>query len=218
MIIVLIRTLVLFIIMFFTMKMMGKRYIAQLEPYEFVVSIMIAELATLPLEDTSIPLLYGAICILTILFIEFILSQLQLKNIPLRKFFGGTSIILIENGKFIKKNLEQEKLTINDILEELRSNGNYELEKIAFALLESNGKITVIPKDTNNQKVYLPTSIIIDGEIDKNGLKYINRNTDWLEKQLKKHKIKSTKDIFYAYTDSQGVFQYQLNWNLGRYH
>src|SRR5699024_6096264 len=141
MIIVLIRTLVLFIIMFFTMKMMGKRYIAQLEPYEFVVSIMIAELATLPLEDTSIPLLYGAICILTILFIEFILSQLQLKNIPLRKFFGGTSIILIENGKFIKKNLEQEKLTINDILEELRSNGNYELEKIAFALLESNGKI-----------------------------------------------------------------------------
>src|SRR5699024_1757111 len=104
--------------------------------------------------------------------------------------------ILIENGKFIKKNLEQEKLTINDILEELRSNGNYELEKIAFALLESNGKITVIPKDTNNQKVYLPTSIIIDGEIDKNGLKYINRNTDWLEKQLKKHKIKSTKDIF----------------------
>ena len=106
MIIVLIRTLVLFIIMFFTMKMMGKRYIAQLEPYEFVVSIMIAELATLPLEDTSIPLLYGAICILTILFIEFILSQLQLKNIPLRKFFGGTSIILIENGKFIKKNLQ----------------------------------------------------------------------------------------------------------------
>ena len=211
MIIVLIRTLVLFIIMFFTMKMMGKRYIAQLEPYEFVVSIMIAELATLPLEDTSIPLLYGAICILTILFIEFILSQLQLKNIPLRKFFGGTSIILIENGKFIKKNLEQEKLTINDILEELRSNGNYELEKIAFALLESNGKITVIPKNTNNQKVYLPTSIIIDGEIDKNGLKYINRNTDWLEKQLKKHKIKATKDIFYAYTDAQGVFQYQLN-------
>ena len=208
MIIVLIRTLVLFIVMFFTMKMMGKRYIAQLEPYEFVVSIMIAELATLPLEDTSIPLLYGIICILTILFIEFIL--LQLKNIQLRKFFGGTSIILIENGKFIKKNLEQEKLTINDVLEQLRVNGNYEISQIAFALLESNGKITVIPKDQNNQTVYLPTSLIIDGQINKQGLKFINRNMDWLNKQLKQNKIQSHEEIFYAYTDTQGNFQYQL--------
>lgn len=210
MIIVLIRTLILFLIMFFTMKMMGKRYIAQLEPYEFVVSIMIAELATLPLEDTSIPLLYGIICILTILFIEFILSQLQLKNIQLRKFFGGTSIILMENGKFIKKNLEQEKLTINDVLEQLRVNGNYEISQIAFALLESNGKITVIPKDQNNQTVYLPTSLIIDGQINKQGLKFINRNMEWLNKQLKQNKIHSYEEIFYAYTDTQGVFQYQL--------
>ena len=211
MIIVLIRTIILFFTMFFTMKMMGKRYIAQLEPYEFVVSIMIAELATLPLEDTSIPLIYGIICIFTILFIEFILSQIQLKNIFLRKFFGGSAIILIENGKFIKKNLEKEKLTINDVLEQLRSNGSYDISSVAFALLESNGQITIIPTDQNNQKVYLPTSIVIDGEINHNGLKYINRNLDWLNKQLKANKIKSTDEIFYAYTDSKGVFQYQLN-------
>ncbi len=211
MIIVLIRTLVLFIVMFFALKMMGKRYVAQLEPYEFVVSIMIAELATLPLEDTSIPLIYGVICILTILFIEFILSQLQLKNILLRKFFGGVSIILIENGKFIKKNLEKEKLTINDVLEQLRANGNYEISQIAFALLESNGEITVIPKDPNNQNLCLPTSLIIDGEISTQGLKFINRNIDWLNKQLKNSKINSYKDVFYAYTDTQGNFQYQLN-------
>lgn len=210
MIIVLIRTLILFMVMFFTLKMMGKRYIAQLEPYEFVVSIMIAELATLPLEDTSIPLLYGVICIFTILFIEFILSQLQLKNILLRKFFGGVSTILIENGKFIEKNLEQEKLTINDVLEKLRTNGNYEISQIAFAILESNGEITVIPKDENNKNVCLPTSLIIDGEISKQGLKFINRNVDWLNKQLKNSNIKSYKDVFYAYTDTQGNFQYQL--------
>ena len=90
------------------MKMMGKRYIAQLEPYEFVVSIMIAELATLPLEDVSIPLLYGIICIFTILFIEFIISQIQLKNIKLRKLFGGKSVILVKDGKFIKENLKNE--------------------------------------------------------------------------------------------------------------
>lgn len=216
MLIVLIRTLILFAIMFFTMKMMGKRYIAQLEPYEFVVSIMIAELATLPLEDTSIPLLYGIICIFTILFIEFIVSQLQLKNILLRKFFGGTSIVLLKNGKFIRENLEQEKLTINDVLEQLKINGNYDISQIAFAILERTGNITVIPKDANNQKIYLPTSIIIDGEIDTAGLKYINRDISWLNKELKNHKISHLKDVFYAYTDTQGVFQYQLKKREGK--
>lgn len=214
MIIVLIRTLIIFITMFFAMKIMGKRYIAQLEPYEFVISIMIAELATLPLEDTSIPLIYGAICILTILFIEFVLSQLQLKNIPIRKFLDGKSVILIKNGKFIKNNLKNEKLTINDVISEARASGNYDISKIAFAILEKNGKISIIPTK-NNQKIYLPTSLIIDGEIDKNGLKYINRNLDWLEKQLKKYKIKSEKDILYAYTDDKGEFQFQLNENEG---
>lgn len=210
MLIVLVRTLILFIIIFFTMKIMGKRYVAQLEPYEFAVSIMIAELATLPLEDTSMPLIYGVICIFTILFIEFILSQLKLKNILLRKFFGGVSIILIQNGKFIKENLKQEKLTINDVLEQIRVSGNYELSDVSFAILESNGQITVIPKN-QNQKIFLPTSVIIDGEIDRDGLKYINRNEAWLDKKLKENKIKHIKDIFYAYTDSNGDFKYQLN-------
>ena len=210
MLIVLSRTIIIFVVMFFTMKMMGKRYIAQLEPYEFVVSIMIAELATLPLEDVSIPLLYGIICIFTILFIEFIISQIQLKNIKLRKLFGGKSVILVKDGKFIKENLKNEKLTINDVLEDLRSGGNYDLSKIGFAILERSGKIAVIPKNNENEKVYLPTSIIIDGEIVKEGLKYINRNNDWLMKQLKENKIKSPNYVLYAYTDSNGTFKYQL--------
>ncbi len=211
MFIVLLRTLILFIVMFLTMKIIGKRYIAQLEPYEFVVSIMIAELATLPLEDTTIPLIYGVICIVTIVFIEFIISQLQLKNIFLRRFFGGRAIMLIKNGKILKDNLYKEKLTINDVLEQIRSSGNYDLNNIAYGLLESNGQISVIPKDPNGNKISLPTSIIIDGEIIYEGLKFINRNESWLNKQLKQNKIHSFKDIFYAYTDINGNFVYQLN-------
>ena len=154
--------------------------------------------------------MYGIICIFTILFIEFIISQIQLKNIKLRKLFGGKSVILVKDGKFIKENLKNEKLTINDVLEDLRSGGNYDLSKIGFAILERSGKIAVIPKNNENEKVYLPTSIIIDGEIVKEGLKYINRNNDWLMKQLKENKIKSPKDVLYAYTDSNGTFKYQL--------
>lgn len=213
MFIVLIRTIILFIVMFFTMKMMGKRYIAQLEPYEFVVSIMIAELATLPLEDTTIPLLYGVVCIFTILFIEFIVSQLQLKRVSLRRFFGGQIVLLIRNGKFIKENLDKEKLTINDVLEQIRASGNYDLAQIAYGILESNGQISVIPKDNQNQQVSMPTSIIIDGEIIFEGLKFINRNEDWLNKQLKQNNIDSPKEIFYAYTDTNGNFVYQVEPN-----
>ena len=106
--------------------------------------------------------------------------------------------------------MKNEKLTINDVLEDLRSGGNYDLSKIGFAILERSGKIAVIPKNNENEKVYLPTSIIIDGEIVKEGLKYINRNNDWLMKQLKENKIKSPKDVLYAYTDSNGTFKYQL--------
>jgi len=122
----------------------------------------------------------------------------------------GKSVILVKDGKFIKENLKNEKLTINDVLEDLRSGGNYDLSKIGFAILERSGKIAVIQKNNENEKVYLPTSIIIDGEIVKEGLKYINRNNDWLMKQLKENKIKSPKDVLYAYTDSNGTFKYQL--------
>lgn len=210
MIIVLIRTLILFTTIFLTMKSMGKRYIAQLEPHEFVVSVMIAELATIPLEDTSIPLFYGIVCILSILILEIILTQFQLKSMKIRKALNGTSVLLIENGKFLKENLKKEKLTINDVLEEIRYGGYYDISKIAFAILENNGKISVIPEDKNN-KLMLPTSLVIDGEILEEGLKYINRNRDWLNKQLKENNIKSLKQIFYAYTDDKGDFKFQLD-------
>lgn len=209
MLIVLIRTIILFIVMFFTMKLIGKKYIAQLEPYELVVSIMIAELATLPLEDKSIPLIYGIICILTILFIEFILSQFQLKSLKIRKVLGGGSIVLIENGKFIPKNLAEENLTINDVIEELRTNGQYDISKIGYAILESNGKIGVIPKE-NNIMPHLPTSIILDGEIDNNSLQYLKKDISWLNSKLESQNINSYKDIFYAYMDTNGNFNYQI--------
>jgi uncharacterized membrane protein YcaP (DUF421 family) len=221
MLIILLRAIVLYFVVVLIMRIMGKRQIGQLQPFELVIALMISELASMPMQNTGIPLFHGIIPIITLLVLQVLISTLQLKSEVARLIFCGKPSILIEKGKINIKELKNNRINLNDLLEELRMKEYYNLDDIEYAILETGGQITIIPKselepatrkDLNVKSVQnmLPVTLILDGKVNDRNLKLIKKDNTWLSKQLKKSNISSADQIFLALLDSQGKFVYQL--------
>lgn len=202
------------------MRIMGKRQIGQLQPFELVIAIMISELASLPMQDTRIPLIHGIIPIVTLLILQVIISVLQLKSEKMRLVFCGKPSILIKNSKIDIEVLKNQRYNINDLMEELRLKGYYNLEDIEFAILETSGQLSIIPKTgldmvtkkdmkIDYKQETLPVTLILDGKINYQNLKVIKKNIEWLQLQLKNNKINSPEELFIALLDSNNKFYYQ---------
>ncbi|GAA0744489.1 DUF421 domain-containing protein [Clostridium oceanicum] len=220
MFIVLIRTLILYFIVVLSMRLMGKKQIGELEPFELVITIMISELASLPMEDSRIPILHGIVPIITLLIAQTTISLVQLKSEKLRKILDGEPSILIKHGQISTKELRNQRFNINDLMEELRLQGYYDISDIEFAILETSGQLSIMPtpekdlitKKDLNIKSYspsIPVTLILDGKVNKFNLKLINKNESWLKVKLKEHNIASFDEILIATLDSKGEFYYQ---------
>ena len=205
----------------FVMRVMGKRQIGELQPFELVIALMISELAAMPMQDTDIPLFHAIIPIITLLVLEILISTLQLKSEVARIIFCGKPSILIEKGKINISEPKNNRLNINDLLEELRLKGYYNIEDIEYAILETDGQTSIIPKselepatrkDLNIKTTQdtLPVTLILDDKINTNNLKLINKNKSWLNSQLKKENIKSVDQVFLALLDAKGKLVFQL--------
>ncbi|SHK00313.1 DUF421 domain-containing protein [Desulforamulus aeronauticus] len=221
MILNLIRTLVLFLVVVVAIRIMGKRQVGKLQPYELVIIVMIAELASIPMENIGIPLLSGVIPILTLLFIEVTISYFSLKSERIRGFVCGTPSVLIENGKIIEKEMSRLRYNINDLLEQLRAKNFPNVADIEFAILETSGEISVIPKsqkrpinpaDLNIPTKYegIPMTLIIDGYVFEKNLGKVNLTKDWLKGELGKFGIQDVKQVLLASLDTEGNLFYQL--------
>lgn len=220
MFIVLLRTGILYILVVFSMRVMGKRQIGQLQPFELVVAIMISDLASLPMQDTRIPLLHGIIPILTLLLLQIILSLLQIKNEKAREIIDGKPSILIHNGKLNIKNLKDQRFSVNEIMEELRIKGYFNISDIQYATLETNGQLSIIPKADNEpvtrkdmnvsaKEQSMPIILVGDGKINYKNLSLILKDEKWLDTQLKANNISKADDLFIALLDSNNKFFYQ---------
>ncbi len=221
MFIVLFRAIILYFVVVFIMRIMGKRQIGQLQPFELVIALMVSELAAMPMQNTSVPLFHGIIPIITLLVLQVLISTLQLKSEAARSVFCGKPSILIEKGKINIKELYCNRLNLNDLLEELRLKDYYNLEDIEYAILETGGQISVIPKselepatrkdlNVKSSQDTLPVTLILDGKINNNNLKLLNKDMSWLNSQLKKNNISSADQVFLALLDSKSKFVYQL--------
>ena len=144
MFIVLIRTIFLYFLVILVMRLMGKRQIGELQPYEFVITIMISDLAALPMQDTRLPLILGIIPIITLLFIKTILTQLQLKSQFTRKILEGEPCILVCKGKINYQALKRQQINLDELMEELRLAGYFDLNEIQYAILENNGQLSFL--------------------------------------------------------------------------
>lgn len=216
-----VRTLILYFLIVSIMRLMGKRQIGELQPSELVVALVIADLAAVPMADVGIPLLYGIIPILTLFICEELLSYISLKSQRARGIICGTPSILIEKGVIVQKELNRLRYNLNDLLEQLRLKDYHNLEDVEYAILETCGKLSVIPKldktpitagDMNIQLNYtgLPATLIIDGRINSENLKLMGLDEAWLNEQLKLNNIKSAKYVFFAYVNEDKTFRFQV--------
>ena len=188
-----VRVSIIYILVLVVMRIMGKREISQMQPFELVIAIMIADLASVPMSDTGIPIFNGIIPILALLLFQLIISIINLRSIKLRQIICGKPQILIYRGKIDEKALKKEKITINELQERLRQNNIFTLGDVEYAILETSGEISVIqkpekrntiPEDFNITPEYegIPYDLIIDGRIMYDNLKKIGKDEIWLKK------------------------------------
>ncbi|MCL6639184.1 MAG: DUF421 domain-containing protein [Firmicutes bacterium] len=226
MIIGIIRTLILFAVVVIGLRLMGKRQVSQLQPYELVIVIMLSALAAIPMENTGIPLLSSLFPIFTLLVAHVALSTVALKSERARGIICGTPSVLVENGKIVEKELARLRYNINDLLEQLRAKNMPNIADVEFAILETSGDLSVIPKsqkrplvpaDMNIPTVYegLPVTLIIDGYVFHKNLAKLNLDAGWLEGELRKFGIESVKDVLFASLDTEGKLFYQLKSKAG---
>lgn len=216
MIIVLLRTVFLYSLVVLVIRLMGKRQIGELQPYEFVITIMISDLAALPMQDTRLPLILGIIPIVTLLFVKTLLSILQLKSQKARKILEGEPSILIAKGKIVFTNLKRQQINLDELMEEIRLAGYFDLSEIEYGILENNGQMSFLTSNKSsdtkgNKSPLLPKIYILDGEINKNALTASDKDEIWIRNELSKHNIDSIENVIFAMTDTKGKFIYQLH-------
>ena len=195
------RAIVLYIIVLIVMRLMGKREIGQLQPFELAISIMIADLATLPMAETGVPISNGIIPILGLLVMHLVISILNMKSTKAREIICGKPSILIFRGKIDQKVLKKERFTINELEERLRDNNIFNIGDVEYAVLETSGQVTVIPKpnkrptipeDFNIEPKYegIPYDLVVDGKVMYKNLDKLGKNYVWLQRQTEKFGIK----------------------------
>ncbi len=217
MLITLIRSILLYIIVLIVMRIMGKREIGQLQPFELAISIMIADLASIPMADVGIPISNGIIPILGLLVMHLIISFANIKSMKIRGIMCGKPTILIYRGKIDEAALKRERFTLNELQERLRGNNVFNLGDVEYAILETSGQITVIqkpnkrvtiPEDFNIMPEYegIPYDLVVDGKIMYENLKQIGKNEIWLEKQVEKFKMKPQEALIVTYDGKGQIF------------
>ena len=191
------RTLLLYIVLVLTVRLMGKRQIGEMEPSEFVVTMLIANLAAIPMQDTAIPLLSGLVPILVILGVELILAVLSLRCIRIRSFFCGKPVVLMKNGKIIEKNLQKTRVNLDELTMHLREKDIFDLTEVKYAILETNGQLSTLLYAKNRPasardagiratETELPVTLISGGKVLDENLAIAKKDRAWLEAELKK--------------------------------
>ena len=217
MLITFIRTLILYILVLLVMRLMGKREIGQLQPFELAISIMIADLASIPMADVGIPIFNGIIPIVALLVMHLVISNINLRSINVRKIICGKPSILVYRGKIDEKVLKDEKFTINELQERLRGNNVFDVADVEYAILETSGQITVIqkpnkrttiPEDFNIMPEYegMSYDLVVDGKVMYENLKSLGKDYTWLEKEAKKFKIKPNEALLMTIDGKQEIF------------
>ena len=209
-----IRTVILYLLIIAGIRLMGKRQVGELEPSELVLDLIIADLAAVPMQDFGIPLLSGIVPILTLLCITMILSVLTMKSVRFRAVICGRPSIIVENGKIRQSEMRRNRFTLDELMEELRLKGVTDLSKIKYAVLETNGQLSVLPyaddlpvtagqMQLKPEEKGLPVVIINDGRVLDHNLRLRGLDREWLAKQLEAGGVKRTQEVFLLTVDER---------------
>ena len=212
-----IKTIIISLFVLLAVRLMGKREIGQLQPVELVVIIIIADVASVPMEEVGTPILQGIIPIFALVVGQLILSYLNIKSVFLHKLISGKSSVLISKGKIVQENLKRQRYTIDGLMEQMRVAGYSDIRDIEYAILETSGQVTVIqkpnkrtttPEDFNIEPDYegLPYDLVIDGKVLNENLRKIGKNEIWLKKQVEKFNMTPQEALIVTFDGKGQIF------------
>lgn len=212
-----VRSIVLYIIVLIVMRLMGKREIGQLQPFELAIAIMIADLASIPMTDIGIPISNGIIPICGLLVMHLLISSINIKSRKMRELICGKPTILMYQGRIDEQKLKKERFTINELQEKLRSSNVMDFGDVEYAILETSGDITVIQKP--NKRNLIPEdlglmpdyegisyNLVVDGKVISENLKMIDKDYEWLKKQVQKFNIKPEEALIVSINGRGNIF------------
>lgn len=203
-----IRTVILYFVLVFTLRLLGKRQIGDLEPSELVLTLTISDLASVPMQDYNIPLMHGILPIITLLCLSLLVSYLNLKSVYFRAIVCGKPSVIIREGEIIQQNMEKNRLTVDELFEQLRTQGYSDLNAVKYAILETSGQLSILPytrespltpKDAGLNlvdRVTLPIILINDGHIMDKNLSVSGHDRNWLDDQIRKSGLNSPEQVF----------------------
>ena len=208
MIITVLRTIIMYVFVVLTLRLMGKRQIGELEASELVVTIIISEIAAMPITNLGVPLSSSVIAILILLILEVCLSYVAYRSLSVRTLLYGRPSMFFQKGRLNQEEMKKQRFNVADLMEELRNNGAISLSQVDYVIMETNGKVSVImnaqnssvtPSDLNlnPEPVHMSYVIIANGNLVRPNMERLGLNDDWLDKQLKTYNLKHPKDVFY---------------------
>lgn len=209
--VVFIRAIILYTLLIFSVRLMGKRQIGELQPSELAVTILISNIATLPVEDTGIPLLTGIVPIITLAGLDVLMSWLGIKSRAVRRLSCGVPVIIIRDGKLDQKQMKALRFTVDDLIASLRGQGVFDISEVQFAVVETTGSLSVYQKfqyrNTTNEDMSIkgtsknpPEVIIADGELIRGSMERLAIADEWIENIMKKEKT-AVKEVFLMTVD-----------------
>ena len=211
------RTVILYFILMIGLRLMGKRQIGELEPSELVLTLIISDLAAVPMQDFGIPLVNGLFPIATLLCLSMLLSFFSLKSIRFRALVCGRPTVIIREGKVLQQNMARNRFTVDELLEQLRSQGYSDLSAVKYAILETSGQVSVLPYTKASpitpqvvqmevqDDVTLPVLLINDGHVMSANLSASGYDRTWLDRQLKDRRLTSPRQVFFMTVDEAGA-------------
>lgn len=210
MVIIFIRSLTTFIVLLIVMRLMGKRQIGEMQPFELVITLLIAELACIPMADISVPLVYGIAAILAVFILHQLLSVIEQSGQFAKRIISGKpSLVLNKNGVDFTE-LRRNNMDVEDLIESMRSAGYYSLDDLDYAIFESNGKLSAKEKpDYDKKKTSLPVLIVGEGKLIRKNLSLIGKDEEWLKKVIKSNGAKNNKQVGVMTVDGNGKVYFQ---------
>ena len=203
MLIIVIRTVIVYLIIVFALRLMGKRQLGELQPSELVTTIMVSNIATLSLEDSSMPMLMGIVPVVMIVCLDVLMSGVSLKSNSVRKLISGSPKIVVSNGVVDQAQMKALRFTVDDLVESMRSEGIFDLSQVQYAIVETTGKINFLKKEQPLQNP--PELIVKDGEINPDGLTSSGLGEGWVKSVLRENKAKMG-DVFMLFADDKGGY------------
>ena len=200
-----IRTVIIFLTLLVVMRLMGKRQIGEMQPYELVITLIIADLACIPMADNSIPLLYGVISILTVYFLHQIVCLIDLNSIRAKALLSGSASVVLNKNGIDDTQLKKNNLDVADLIESLRVEGYFSLDAVDYALYESEGTFSALPKKNYAElQSSLPVLIIDEGKFDKKNVEQTKRSKTYFTQVLKEHGCNDEKKVLVMTVDGNG--------------